>query len=280
VRRAAVAGGGRARRVGAWRPLPLQAALLPLAGDARRGRPAAGARGVRRAVYVHLFRMAQYVSRPLSRPYRILDLTDAISGEVARALCPTGTRCGGWSTGWSCRASSRYERAMVRPVRRDVGHQRGGSGRRWRRRWGQGVGRRRPAAAQPAGGGQRGGDGALPAAGAPGGGAGAGVRGPHGGVPQHVDAAVRLAGGDPAAGAGETVPGARLELIGDGAGGAGAGARRGWPGVNVRGHVVDLNAALNEADGVRGPVALRGGGAEQGAGGDGGGAAGGDDELR
>lgn len=37
------------------------------------------------AVYVHLFRMAQFVAdRP--RPYRILDLTDAISTEIERAL--------------------------------------------------------------------------------------------------------------------------------------------------------------------------------------------------
>ena len=37
------------------------------------------------AVYVHLFRMAQFVAgRP--KPYRILDLTDAISSEVERSL--------------------------------------------------------------------------------------------------------------------------------------------------------------------------------------------------
>ena len=37
------------------------------------------------AVYVHLFRMAQFLSAR-SRPYRILDLTDAISSEVERSL--------------------------------------------------------------------------------------------------------------------------------------------------------------------------------------------------
>ncbi len=37
------------------------------------------------AVYVHLFRMAQFVAGR-SRPYRILDLTDAISSEVERSL--------------------------------------------------------------------------------------------------------------------------------------------------------------------------------------------------
>jgi polysaccharide biosynthesis protein PslH len=36
-------------------------------------------------VYVHLFRMAQYVA-DRQRPYRILDLTDAISREVTRSL--------------------------------------------------------------------------------------------------------------------------------------------------------------------------------------------------
>jgi sugar transferase (PEP-CTERM/EpsH1 system associated) len=37
------------------------------------------------AVYVHLFRMAQFVANR-SNPYRILDLTDAISSEVERSL--------------------------------------------------------------------------------------------------------------------------------------------------------------------------------------------------
>lgn len=37
------------------------------------------------AVYVHLFRMAQYVATR-RRPYRILDLTDAISSEIERSL--------------------------------------------------------------------------------------------------------------------------------------------------------------------------------------------------
>lgn len=36
-------------------------------------------------VYVHLFRMARYVAGR-TQPYRVLDLTDAISGEVARSL--------------------------------------------------------------------------------------------------------------------------------------------------------------------------------------------------
>lgn len=43
------------------------------------------ARGRYDAVYVHLFRMAQFVASR-RQPYRILDLTDAISSEIERSL--------------------------------------------------------------------------------------------------------------------------------------------------------------------------------------------------
>lgn len=68
----------------AWRPLPLQSlyyrsAVMQAAVDRLLTRKRFD------AVYVHLFRMAQFVDRR-SVPFRILDLTDAISGEVGRSL--------------------------------------------------------------------------------------------------------------------------------------------------------------------------------------------------
>ena len=68
----------------AWRALPFQSLYY-------RSSVMQGAvdrlldRGRFDAVYVHLFRMAQFVAGR-SRPYRILDLTDAISSEVERSL--------------------------------------------------------------------------------------------------------------------------------------------------------------------------------------------------
>jgi len=68
----------------AWRPLPLQSLYYRspvMQGAVDR----LLARSRFDAVYVHLFRMAQFVDgRP--GPFRILDLTDAISGEVGRSL--------------------------------------------------------------------------------------------------------------------------------------------------------------------------------------------------
>lgn len=67
-----------------WRPLPFQSlyyrsSVMQGAVDRLMAR--------RRfdVVYVHLFRMAQFVYG-LARPYRILDLTDAISSEIERSL--------------------------------------------------------------------------------------------------------------------------------------------------------------------------------------------------
>ncbi|WP_374688890.1 glycosyltransferase [Promineifilum sp.] len=68
----------------AWRPLPFQSLYYrsPIMREAV-------TRLLERerfdAVYAHLFRMAQFVTGR-QRPYRILDLTDAISGEVERSL--------------------------------------------------------------------------------------------------------------------------------------------------------------------------------------------------
>lgn len=67
-----------------WRPLPLQSLYF---------RSPIMEKAVSRlldrrqfdVIYVHLFRMAQYVSQRQS-PFRILDLTDAISQEVSRSL--------------------------------------------------------------------------------------------------------------------------------------------------------------------------------------------------
>ena len=68
----------------AWRPLPFQSLyyrspVMQAAVDRLLARERFD------AVYVHLFRMAQFVA-DRHAPYRILDLTDAISGEVGRSL--------------------------------------------------------------------------------------------------------------------------------------------------------------------------------------------------
>jgi sugar transferase (PEP-CTERM/EpsH1 system associated) len=70
--------------LGVWRPLPFQS-LYYRSGVMAGAVDRLLARQSFDAVYVHLFRMAQYVSNRF-RPYRILDLTDAISGEVSRSL--------------------------------------------------------------------------------------------------------------------------------------------------------------------------------------------------
>lgn len=67
-----------------WRPMPLQSlyyrsSVMQQAVDRLLDRQHFD------AVYVHLFRMAEYV-KERQRPFRILDLTDAISEEVARSL--------------------------------------------------------------------------------------------------------------------------------------------------------------------------------------------------
>lgn len=67
-----------------WRPLPLQSLYY-------RSTVMQGAvdkvltRQHFDVIYVHLFRMAQFVAGR-TRPYRILDLTDAISNEIERSL--------------------------------------------------------------------------------------------------------------------------------------------------------------------------------------------------
>lgn len=67
-----------------WRPLPLQSLYY-------RSTVMQGAvdkvltRQHFDVIYVHLFRMAQFVAGRI-RPYRILDLTDAISNEIERSL--------------------------------------------------------------------------------------------------------------------------------------------------------------------------------------------------
>ena len=110
VRRAGWQGAAGAA-LGAWRPLPLQSLyyrspVMRGAVDRLLGREAFD------VVYVHLFRMAQYVADRF-RPYRILDLTDAISGEVARAL---PYRDPFWRLVYRLELPriERYERAMVR----------------------------------------------------------------------------------------------------------------------------------------------------------------------
>ncbi len=232
--------GATGAALGAWRPLPLQA--LYYRSPVMRG---AVDRLLEReafdAVYVHLFRMAQYVADRF-RPYRILDLTDAISGEVARAL---PYRDPLWRLVYRLELPriQRYERAMVR---------------QFDETWVISEAERAAIAAAVGAGVY--GDGRPPPnlrvvpngveteryrpqlrpAGAP-----ALVFVGHMGVFHNVDAAVRLAE--------EILPrvraavaGARLELIGTEPA-ARVRALAGLPGVAVRGHVVDLNAALNEA---------------------------------
>lgn len=68
----------------AWRPEPLQALYYRSPGMRRRVALVLG-RTPFDVAYVHLFRMAQYVDTAPGL-YRIVDLTDAISEEVARSL--------------------------------------------------------------------------------------------------------------------------------------------------------------------------------------------------
>jgi sugar transferase (PEP-CTERM/EpsH1 system associated) len=94
-----------------WRPLPLQ--LLYYHSPVMQG--AVNRLLARRefdAVYVHLFRMAQYVAQ-VKQPLRILDLTDAISGEIRRSL-PYRTPL--WRIIYRMELPRivRYERAIVR----------------------------------------------------------------------------------------------------------------------------------------------------------------------
>jgi sugar transferase (PEP-CTERM/EpsH1 system associated) len=67
-----------------WRNLPLQV-LYYRSRPMRRLVAESLAEGRFHAAYVHLFRMAPYV-RSGDLPYRIVDLTDVISSEVARSL--------------------------------------------------------------------------------------------------------------------------------------------------------------------------------------------------
>ncbi len=67
-----------------WRPLPLQS-LFYRSTVMQRAVDNVLARQHFDVIYVHLFRMAQFVAGR-HRPYRILDLTDAISSEIERSL--------------------------------------------------------------------------------------------------------------------------------------------------------------------------------------------------
>jgi len=71
-----------------WRPLPLQS-LYYRSAEMQRLVTRALAETRFDAVYVHLFRMAQFVAWPkgeAERPRRIVDLTDVISKEITRSL--------------------------------------------------------------------------------------------------------------------------------------------------------------------------------------------------
>ena len=225
---------------GAWRPLPLQA--LYYRSPVMRGAvDRLLERGQFDAVYVHLFRMAQYVSNRF-HPYRILDLTDAISGEVARSL---PYRDPLWRLIYRLELPRiyRYERQMVghfdetwliseaerEAVAAAVGAGVAGDGRPPPNLRvvpnGVETERYRPQvrpASQPA----------LVFVG-------------HMGVFHNIDAAERLAE-TILPRVRETLPTARLDLIGAEPV-ARVRALAGRPGVRVLGHVVDLNAALNEA---------------------------------
>ena len=225
---------------GAWRPLPLQA--LYYRSPVMRGAvDRLLARESFDAIYVHLFRMAQYVSGRF-HPYRILDLTDAISGEVARSL-PYHDPLWRLIYRLELPRIRRYERAMVghfdetwlisererEAVAAAVGAGAAGDGRPPPNLRvvpnGVETERYRPQvrpASQPA----------LIFVG-------------HMGVFHNIDAAERLAGVILPR-VRETLPTTRLELIGAEPA-ARVRALGNWPGVNVRGHVADLNAALNEA---------------------------------
>ena len=225
---------------GLWRPLPLQALyyrspVMQGAIDRLLAREAFD------AVYVHLFRMAQYVSGRF-RPYRILDLTDAISGEVVRSL---PYREPFWRLVYRLELPriQRYEREMVgrfdetwviseterAAVAAALGPSAPGNGRlppnlrvvsngveaeRYRPQV-------RPATAP-----------ALVFVG-------------HMGVFHNIDAAERLATVILPR-VREEVPSARLDIIGAEPT-ARVRALAGRPGVRALGHLTDLNAALNEA---------------------------------
>ncbi|MBK7216093.1 MAG: glycosyltransferase [Candidatus Promineofilum sp.] len=225
---------------GAWRPLPLQA-LYYRSPIMRGAVDRLLARGQFDAVYVHLFRMAQYVSHRF-HPYRILDLTDAISGEVARSL---PYRDPLWRLIYRLELPRirRYERQMVghfdetwliseverEAVAAAVGAGVAGDGRPPPNLRvvpnGVETERYRPQVrpvSQPA----------LIFVG-------------HMGVFHNIDAAERLAEVILPR-VRETLPTARLDLIGAEPA-ARVRALDGRPGVRVLGHVADLNAALNEA---------------------------------
>lgn len=226
--------------LGMWRPMPLQALyyrspIMQGAVDRLLARVPFD------AVYVHLFRMAQYVCNR-SRPYRILDLTDAISGEVARSL---PYRDPMWRAIYRVELPRirRYERDLVgrfdetwliseterKAVLSELGEGTPGDGRlppnlrvvpngveteRYRPQT-------RPAAAP-----------VLVFVG-------------HMGVFHNIDAAERLAQAILPR-VREALPAARLDLIGVEPA-VRVRALAALPGVNVLGHVPDLNAALNEA---------------------------------
>ena len=215
----------------AWRPTPLQSLYY-------RSSTMQGAvdrlldRGGFDLVYVHLFRMAQYVSERRA-PFRVLDLTDVISGEIERSL---PFRSPFWRLVYRLELPRvrRYEREMagrfdetwvISEAERAALAGEGGPGRVAVVTNGVESERFRPQQ-QPA---------AAPVLAFVG----------HMGVLHNVDAAERLAQ-EVLPRVRAAVPEAQLRLIG-----AEPGPRvlalAGEPGVRVLGHVADLNAALGEA---------------------------------
>ncbi len=214
-----------------WRPTPLQSLYY-------RSSTMQGAvdrlldRGGFDLVYVHLFRMAQYVSERRA-PFRVLDLTDVISGEIERSL---PFRSPFWRLVYRLELPRvrRYEREMagrfdetwvISEAERAALAGEGGPGRVAVVTNGVESERFRPQQ-QPA---------AAPVLAFVG----------HMGVLHNVDAAERLAQ-EVLPRVRAAVPEAQLRLIG-----AEPGPRvlalAGEPGVRVLGHVADLNAALGEA---------------------------------
>ncbi len=184
------------------------------------------------AIYVHLFRMAQYVTT-LRRPYRILDLTDAISSEIERSLPYRDPK-------W--RLIYRLELPRIRRYERDIV-------RRFDETWFISQAERRhvfPDGTEnrafvvpngvdsvrfhPSGHSRN-----VPAL----------IFVGHMGVFHNIDAAEYLAG-DILPRVRAAIPHARLSLVGAEPAPA-VRALAASPGVSVPGHVSDLNAALNEA---------------------------------
>jgi len=184
------------------------------------------------AVYVHLFRMAQYVAAR-RRPYRILDLTDAISSEIERSLPYRDPK---WRLIYRLELPRirRYERDIVRrfdetwlisPAERSYIFPDGPDDRTFVvpngvdtvRFHPSGHGRNEPAL----------------------------IFVGHMGVFHNIDAAEHLAA-DILPRVRAAVPRARLSLV-DAEPAPAVRALAALPGVSVPGHVSDLNAALNDA---------------------------------